>query len=83
MMIILYSLSTALSEAVFIKFLTFSTPLFEAASISIELPTPLFIALANALAVVVFPQPDEPQNKYVFLNSFKSNCLFKILIIES
>ena len=82
-MYILYLLSTALSAADLTIFLTFSTPLLEAASISIGEPTLLLISIAKALAVVVFPQPDAPQNKYVFLNSLHSSCLLSILMIES
>ena len=43
--------------------LILSTPLFEAPSISIGSPLPLFIALAKALAVVVFPSPEGPQKR--------------------
>ena len=44
-------------------FLTLSTPLLEAASISIGKPLPLFISLAKILATVVLPHPEDPQNK--------------------
>ena len=62
-MYILYLLSIDLSCADLTSSLTLSTPLLDAASISIGLPCPLLIAFANALAAVVLPQPLAPQNR--------------------
>lgn len=54
--------------------LTLSTPLFDAPSISIAEPSALFIFEINALAAVVLPHPEDPQNKYVFFIVCVSIC---------
>lgn len=55
------------SEASLTICFTLSTPLLDAPSISIGVPIPLFIAFAKIRATVVFPHPDAPQKRYVFL----------------